>query len=110
MSDIAGGEVLLYVTAPTRDAALHIARSLLELRLIACANVVDGATSLFWWDGKIEEAQEAVLIAKAPSSHVSEITAKIQETHSYSCPCIVALPIIAGNPDFLQWIRAETVG
>ncbi|HXP96534.1 MAG TPA: divalent-cation tolerance protein CutA [Telmatospirillum sp.] len=108
MCEIADGEVLLYVTAPDRAKALGLARSLLEERLIACANVIDGATSLYWWEGKIEEAAEAVLIAKTTSCHISDIIAKIKTVHDYSCPCVVALPIVAGNPDFLQWVRTET--
>jgi periplasmic divalent cation tolerance protein len=108
MSDSADGEVLLYVTSPDRAKALILARSLLEERLIACANVIDGATSLYWWDGKIEEAAEAVMIAKTTSLHVLEVVAKIKKIHDYSCPCVVVIPIVAGNPDFLQWIRTET--
>lgn len=109
MSESAEGEVLVYLTAPNRDAALIIARALLEERLIACANVMDGATSLYWWEGKIEEAREAVMIAKTTSQNISEVISKVKELHDYSCPCIVALPIEAGNPDFLQWIKSETV-
>ncbi len=102
------GEIMLYVTAPDHAAALAIARSLLEDRLIACANVIDGATSLYWWQGRIDEAREAVLIAKTTAGQMPKITARVLELHDYSCPCVVALPIVAGNPAFLQWIRDET--
>jgi periplasmic divalent cation tolerance protein len=104
----ADGEVLLYVTGPDHAAALAIARSLLEERLIACANVIDGATSLYWWEGKIDEAQETVLIAKTTSGHIPDIITRVLKLHPYSCPCVVALPIVAGNPAFLGWIREET--
>lgn len=109
MTESADGEVLIYVTAPDRQAALAIARSLLEDRLIACANVIDGATSLYWWDGAVEEAEEALMIGKTTSRRMPEVIAKIKELHAYSCPCVVALPIVAGNPDFLKWIQSETV-
>ncbi len=108
MADTVAGEVLLYVTAPNREAALAIARSLLEGRLIACANVVDGATSLYWWEGRIEQAPEVLLIAKTTSERMPAVITKVKELHAYSCPCVVALPIVAGKPAFLQWIREET--
>lgn len=101
---------LIYVTAPDRQAALKIARVLVEERLIACANVLDGATSLYWWEGRVQEEQEAVLIAKTGSDAVAAVIDKVKEIHDYSCPCVVAVPIAAGNPAFLDWISAETAG
>jgi periplasmic divalent cation tolerance protein len=100
---------LIYVTAPNRAAALNVARRLVEERLVACANVFDGVTSLYWWEGKIQEDTEAVLVAKTASARVSAVIDKVKEIHDYSCPCVVALPIVAGNPAFLDWIGAETI-
>jgi periplasmic divalent cation tolerance protein len=100
---------LIYVTAPSRVAALALAHALVQERLIACANVLDGATSVYRWEGEIQEEREAVLIAKTLSANVSAVTAKILELHDYSCPCVVALPIEGGNPAFLDWITAEVV-
>ena len=99
---------LIYLTAPNRESALRIGRTLVENRLVACANVLDGATSIFWWDGAIQQDSEAVLIAKTTSDKVSEVIDKVREIHEYSCPCVVALPIGQGNPAFLDWISAET--
>ena len=99
---------LIYVTAPNRVAALKIARILVESRLVACANVVDGATSLYWWEGRVQEEPEAILVAKTVSSNISATVDKIVELHDYSCPCVVALDIAQGNPAFLDWITAET--
>lgn len=99
---------LIYVTAPNREAALRIARVLVEARMVACANVVDGATSLYWWEGQVQEQAEAILIAKTRSDTVSKVIAKVVEIHDYSCPCVVALPIAAGHSAFLDWITAET--
>ena len=86
-----------------------LARSLVEARLVACANVLDGATSVYWWDGKVQEELEAVMICKTRTEMVDPVIARVRELHSYSCPCVVALPITAGNPAFLDWIEAETV-
>ncbi|PKU25584.1 divalent-cation tolerance protein CutA [Telmatospirillum siberiense] len=108
MTETDNGEVLLYLTAPDRGTALAIARALLEDRLIACANVIDGASSLYWWEGRIEEAAEALLIGKTTMTLMPSVTRRVKELHPYSCPCVAALPIVAGNPDFLGWIRAET--
>lgn len=99
---------LIYITASDRDAALRIARILVESRLVACANILGGATSVYWWEGRVQEGAEAVLIAKAPSDKISAVIAKVQEIHDYSCPCVVSLAIAEGNPAFLDWITAET--
>ena len=99
---------LIYITAPNRDEAVKMARSLVESRLVACANVLEGATSLYWWEGKVQEDSEAVMICKTRTDLVETVIARVREIHPYSCPCVVALPISAGNPAFLDWIDAET--
>jgi periplasmic divalent cation tolerance protein len=99
---------LCYVTAGSRAEAMAIGRTVVEERLAACANVLDGVTSLYWWRGELEQASEAVLILKTRTELVERLTARIRELHSYECPCVVALPIAAGNPDYLAWIAEET--
>jgi len=99
---------LIYVTASGRDEALALARVLVTERLVACANVLDGATSLYWWDGAVQEESEAVLVAKTRDELVGAVIARVKALHAYSCPCVVALPIIDGNPAFLDWIDSET--
>ena len=100
--------VLLYITCANRDEAISLARTLVQEKLVACANVLDGATSLYRWEGKLEEASEAILIAKTQAAKVEEATQCIKSLHSYSVPCIVTLPILSGNADFLQWVTEET--
>jgi periplasmic divalent cation tolerance protein len=95
---------LCYVTA----GSLATARTVVEERLAASANVLDGATSIYWWRGALEEASEAVLILKTRTELVERLAARIRELHSYECPCVVALPIVAGNPQYLAWIARET--
>ncbi|MBI3446610.1 MAG: divalent-cation tolerance protein CutA [Magnetospirillum sp.] len=99
---------MIYVTAPNRGEAVALARSLVEARLVACANVLDGVTSLYWWDGKIQEEAEAVLICKTRSEQVPAVMDRVRELHSYECPCVVALPISDGNPAYLDWVRGES--
>ncbi len=98
----------LYVTAASRDEAKKIGRAVVEERLAACANVIDGMESIYWWDGKLNEDREAVLILKTRADLVAAVVAKIKTLHSYSVPCVVALPILDGNPDYLRWLAAET--
>ncbi|OEJ64625.1 divalent-cation tolerance protein CutA [Magnetovibrio blakemorei] len=98
----------IYVTAPNREAALDLARTLVKERLVACANVMDGVQSVYWWEGGIVEDAEAVVVFKTQKSLVPQLTRRIQDLHSYDCPCIVALDIQDGNPDFLRWIVHET--
>lgn len=98
----------VYVTAPSQAEAKSIGRTLVEERLAACANVVDGMVSLYWWEGKIDEGNEAILIAKTRTDLVDDVIARVRSLHSYTCPCVVALPLTAGNPGFLEWIARET--
>lgn len=100
---------LIYITASSKAEAMKLARALVEARLIACANILDGITSLYWWDGKVAEDQEVVVVCKTRTDLVDAVIARVKESHSYSCPCVVAVPITAGNPDYLTWIETETV-
>ncbi|MBM3569238.1 MAG: divalent-cation tolerance protein CutA [Alphaproteobacteria bacterium] len=97
-----------YVTCASRDEALRIGRALVEERLAACVNIVDGMTALYRWQGKIEQGSEAILILKTRAAQVSALTARIKALHSYSVPCVVTWPLTQGNPDFLAWVETET--
>lgn len=98
----------VYVTAPDAETARRIGRTLVELRLAACANILDGMRSVYRWQGKIQEDGEAVLIAKTREDLVPALTEKVRALHSYECPCIVALPVTGGSQSFLDWIDGET--
>ncbi len=99
---------LLCSTFPSEKEALFAARHLLEKRLIACANIHNHVTSLYRWEGAVTEGTEAVLIAKTREELVPEAIAAVKNLHSYQLPCIIAYPIKAGFPPFLQWIAEET--
>ena len=99
---------LLYITVRDTEEARRIGRALVERRLVACVNIIDRIGSLYWWEGKIAEENEVLIIAKTKSSLAPEVIAAVKSLHSYSCPCIVALPIIDGNADFLSWVARET--
>ena len=99
---------MIYITAPGMEEAEKISRALLEEKLVACVNILDGMKSMYWWQGKIESASEVVLIAKTRESLVDRAIEKVKSLHSYDCPCIVSLPIQKGNKDFLEWLDQET--
>ena len=99
---------LIYITVADMQEAKKIGRMLLEKRLVACVNLLDAMQSMYWWEGTIEESRETVIIAKTTRRLVSSLIAAVKKSHSYDCPCIVSLPIEAGNPAFLKWISDET--
>jgi periplasmic divalent cation tolerance protein len=100
---------LIYITASSDEEARRIGRALVEERLAACANVLGGIASIYWWEGEVQEDAEVALIAKTTAALVPRIVERVTALHSYDCPCVVAVPIAAGNPAFLEWIDAETV-
>lgn len=100
--------VALYITVKDKEEGVRIGRALVTEKLAACANVIDNLTSIFRWDGEVREDGEALLIAKTRRELIDAATDVVKLEHSYDCPCIVALPIIGGNADFIDWIYAET--
>jgi periplasmic divalent cation tolerance protein len=100
--------MFVYVTASSRQEALSIGRAVVSERLAACANVLDGMTSVYWWQQSLQEDGEASLILKTRSDLIERLTARVKQLHSYDCPCVVAMPIGSGNPAYLDWIARET--
>jgi len=98
---------IVYVTSSNRDEALKIGRKIVDERLAACVNVYDGVTSLYRWEGKMQEDSEAVLFMKTKKSLLAELKDTVKKLHSYSCPCIVALPIVDPEEAYASWILNE---
>ncbi|HNX53246.1 MAG TPA: divalent-cation tolerance protein CutA [Pontiellaceae bacterium] len=99
---------LIYVTAPSRKEAERLAETVVTERLAACANILDGVTSIFHWEGNLCRENEAVLFLKTEEDRTEALIARIRQLHSYECPCITVLPVEGGSPDFLQWVKEET--
>ncbi len=97
----------VYVTCRDRTEAGKIAELVVKERLAACANWFP-VRSVYWWDGRMERASETALVLKTTAGKVKPLIAAIRKVHSYKVPCIETLPILEGNPDYLQWIRHET--
>lgn len=102
--------VVVYVTAPSDAEAAQIAGIVVGERLAACANILPAMRSIYWWQGHVESAEEVALLLKTRAALVETLIERVRDLHSYDCPCVVAMPVVAGNPAFLDWIRSETVG
>lgn len=100
--------MFVYATAGDAIEARRIARVVVEERLAACGNVIGGMSSVYWWNGAVRESTEAVLILKTTADRVEALIARVRSLHSYDCPCIEAVPVIAGNRAFLDWVAEET--
>ena len=100
--------LFVYVTAKDGGEAAMIAKTVVEERLAACASILGGIQSVYWWQGKVCEDSEVALVLKTSGQWKDELIGRIKQLHSYETPCIVCLPIASGNPAFLDWIREET--
>ncbi len=99
---------IVLVTAPDRDTALRLARGLVAERLAACVNVVPGATSVYRWEGEVQEEGEIVLVVKAAPGRLEDLERWIGAAHPYDVPEIVAIPTLATHGPYLDWARRET--
>lgn len=100
-------EITGLITTASVLEAERIAGILLEKRLIACANLVPGIQSIFRWENKICHENEVLLIVKSVVENFNQIVQTVKANHSYQIPEIIALPIIAGSADYLNWIKTE---
>jgi len=101
-------QLFVYITAKNAEQARTIGRALIERKLAACVNIYENVQSIYRWEGAVCEDSEAVLIVKTRKPLLDTLINSVKELHTYSCPCIVALPIVGGNRDYLDWIVAET--
>jgi periplasmic divalent cation tolerance protein len=101
------GAIVILVTTSSEEEAHKIAEMLLGQRKAACVNIVPRVDSSFWWQGKLDSAQESLLIIKTRASKLPEIIEMVKSVHSYEVPEIIALPIIGGSEDYLKWIDDE---
>ena len=97
----------IYMTAGDTEEAKKIAGELVASRLAACVNILPNMNSVYMWQGELQEDSELVLIAKTTRARVPQLVEKVKSLHSYDCPCIVSLPVLAGYQPFLEWIEAQ---
>ena len=99
---------LVLTMLPTADAAAEIARTLVEERLVACANLIPAIRSIYRWQDKIEDTNEVLLLLKTKTEHFERLKGRILELHPYEVPEVLAIPVEAGYAAYLEWIGRET--
>jgi periplasmic divalent cation tolerance protein len=99
--------IVVFVTAADGEEARMIARRLLDARLAACVNIIAAVDSHFWWQGKLDRAAESLLVVKTRGRLLEEIVEAVKKAHSYDVPEIIALPVIGGSREYLDWIGGE---
>jgi periplasmic divalent cation tolerance protein len=102
-------KIVVLCTCASADEAERIARELVAARLAACVSVVPGVRSFYRWQGKLEDAAEHLLIVKSSRERFAELRAAIERLHSYDVPEVVALPIVDGAPNYLEWLQGNLV-
>ena len=102
--------VIVLITASSHDEAEKIASALIDEHLAACVNIVPEVRSLFFWEGKTQDAREVLLICKGRLQFVEKLIIRVRELHSYTVPEIIAIPIVAGSREYLDWVEKTVKG
>jgi len=100
--------IIILVTCGSKKESEKIVDRLLKKRLAACANLISRVESRFWWKGRIERGGEVLVILKTRADKFVRIEREIKRIHSYEVPEIIALPIVAGNKEYLDWLYSST--
>lgn len=98
---------MIYTTVSGPEEARNIGEVLVSERLVACVNIVNGAQSIYRWNGKITTDTETLMIGKTTKGKRDAAIARITELHSYDIPCVVAYDMTAGGPEYLEWLTSE---
>lgn len=97
----------VFTTVDSTDAANAIARVLVERRLAACVQILGPIQSTYWWEGKVESAEEWLCLIKTVADAYTDVEQAIRENHPYDVPEILAVPVTAGHSGYLAWIRDQ---
>ena len=101
--------IQVFMTAEKKEEAENIASAMVEKRLAACAQLLGPIRSTYWWEEKIETSDEWLCIMKSRKDLFEKLEKGIREMHPYDVPEIVALPIVSGSRDYLEWLGQETL-
>lgn len=94
----------VYLTTSNREEAVSIGRKMVELKLAACANIMDNLTSIYYWENTLQEETESAVLLKTKRSLFNELENMIKELHSYENPCIVAFPVLDASNEYVEWV------
>lgn len=97
--------LIVFITVPNRKEANNISNALLDKRIVACTNIIEGVDSHFWWKSKKEKARELLLIAKTTKGLLNKVIRAVKSVHSYEVPEIIAIPVVGGYKPYLDWIK-----
>lgn len=97
----------VYITVGSKEEARRIGKVLVTSKLVACVNIFDRMNSIYYWDGKLQDDTEAVLIAKTTRERLPRVFEAVKQQHRYEIPCMISLPIMEGYDPFLEWIEKE---
>ncbi|MBI5847080.1 MAG: divalent-cation tolerance protein CutA [Nitrospirae bacterium] len=100
--------VIVLITAPNEDDAAKMANDLVASRLAACVNIIRNIRSIYRWQGKIEDEAEVLMLVKTKQEFFRDLEKRVKEIHPYTVPEIIALPVIGGSDEYLQWLGQET--
>lgn len=100
--------IVVFITASNEDEAAKISRALVEARLAGCANIIKGIRSIYHWQGKIEDESEVLMVVKTQRNLFPALSKKVKELHTYTVPEILALPVVEGSAEYLDWLKEVT--
>jgi len=100
--------IVVFITASSEDEAAKISRALVEARLAGCVNIIKGVRSIYHWQGKIEDESEVLMMVKTQRHLFPSLSRKVKELHTYTVPEILALPIVEGSAEYLNWLKEVT--
>lgn len=103
-------KIVVFSNCGSEEEARRIARSLVEARLAACVNIVPGIRSIYHWQGAVQDDSEWMLVIKSTRLLFDQLSAELRKVHSYQVPEVLAIPVVAGSQDYLDWLDRETSG
>ncbi len=106
--DAASTALLVLTTLPDREAAGSLVRELVDRRLVACGTILDGVTSIYRWEGGVEEARESQVVLKTSRARWEALRDTVTALHPYDVPELLALSVATGLPAYLAWVGSET--
>src|SRR5579872_2496091 len=99
--------IVILSTCASEEEAEKLARLLLDQRLCACVNVVPRVRSFFLWKGKVDSGDEALLLIKSSRALFPAVVSAVEAAHSYEVPEVIALPIVDGSSNYIDWLRSS---